>query len=746
MQSRTSPHGLALAFVALASPAVLATSAQAEETLSGEVLEVPLSDNALVIENTMVTAEQEARQALGTSIITEEDIKRRPPANDLSDIIRREPGVNLTGNSASGARGNNRQIDLRGMGPENTLILIDGKPASARNAVRYGWTGDRDTRGETNWVPAEAVERIEILRGPAAARYGSGAMGGVINIITKRPTDEFKGSVSLYTQLPEDKAEGASRRANFNLSGGLSEHLGFRLYGGLAKTDADDLDINAGHANSDLVAGREGVRNKDINGLLSWKLNDQHRFDLSAGYSRQGNIFAGDTMNSNGGGNPDFVSSLYGHETNLMQRSTFDLTHLGDFDWGTSKTSLAYEYVRNFRMNEGLAGRTEGAPQGSGSSMSRLRNTRLASEVNLPFAMGATEHVLTLGGEYLYETLNDQGSFSAQSFNPSGGPGDAIPGFQPGQSKIDARSYALFAEDNIVVGATTVTPGLRLDHHEQFGDNLSPSLNVSHKLTDDLTIKGGIARAYKTPNLYQYNSNYLLYSRGNGCSVQQTNFNGCYLQGNADLDPEISVNKEIGLLYDRGTWRTSATYFRNDYQNKIIGGTDVRYAINGGRRVTQWENAGKARVEGIEGNFFIELSPNLDWNTNLTWMLDNDSRETGEPLSVIPEYTLNTTLDWRATDKLSFQLAGTYYGKQESPTYNYRTQQSYDKVAQKDVEAYGLVDVSSGYKFNEHYDVRVGVNNLFDKQILRGGNASSSGANTYNQPGRAVFASLNISF
>ncbi|WP_444757798.1 TonB-dependent siderophore receptor [Pseudomonas sp. A014] len=731
MHTRPSPHRLALAIVALAAP-VATTSAFAEQ--------------ALVIEDTLVTAEREARQALGSSVITEEDIKRRPPANDLSDIIRREPGVNLTGNSASGARGNNRQIDLRGMGPENTLILIDGKPSSARNSVRYGWNGDRDTRGETNWVPAEAVERIEILRGPAAARYGSGAMGGVVNIITKRPSEALKGSVSLYTLMPEDSAEGASHRTNFNLGGGLTDTLGFRLYGGLAKTDADDLDINAAHAGSPTVAGREGVRNKDINGLLSWKLNDEHRLEMSAGYSRQGNIYAGDTMNSNGGGNAQLISSLYGHETNVMQRNTYDLTHLGDFTWGTSKTVLAYEYVRNWRLNEGMAGRTEGAIDGNDAAFSRLRNTRLSSEVNLPFAVGATEHVLTVGGEYLYETLNDQGSFRPQSSDPTGVGNDVIAGFDRSDSKMQARSHALFVEDNIIIGATTVTPGLRFDHHETFGDNFSPSLNLSHKITDELSFKGGIARAYKTPNLYQSNPSYLLYSRGNGCSVQQTNSGGCYLQGNADLKPEISINKEIGLLYDRGTWRTSATYFRNDYQNKIIGGTDVVYAINGGSRVTQWENAGKARVEGLEGNLFVELTPSLDWNTNLTWMLDNDNRETGEPLSVIPEYTVNTTLDWRATDKLSLQLAGTWFGKQKSPTWNYRTQERYDESAQKDVEAYGLVDVSAGYKFNANYDVRVGVNNVFDKQILRGGNASSAGANTYNQPGRALFAALNISF
>ncbi|MFX5952693.1 TonB-dependent receptor plug domain-containing protein, partial [Acinetobacter baumannii] len=69
------------------------------------------------------TAEQELKQAPGVSIITAEDIRKRPPVNDLSEIIRTMPGVNLTGNSSSGQRGNNRQIDIRGMGPENTLIL-----------------------------------------------------------------------------------------------------------------------------------------------------------------------------------------------------------------------------------------------------------------------------------------------------------------------------------------------------------------------------------------------------------------------------------------------------------------------------------------------------------------------------------------------------------------------------------------------------------------------------------------------
>ena len=752
MSSRFKRSQISLAFIAaLASPTLLADTLERERDevpVQGADLPVDGTSQALELEETRVlgTAAQELKQAPGVSIITAEDIKKRPPANDLSEIMRREPGVNLTGNSTSGSRGNNRQIDLRGMGPENTLILIDGKPSSSRNAVRYGWSGDRDTRGETNWVPAEEVERIEILRGPAAARYGSGAMGGVVNIITKRPSDTLKGSLTAYYLAPEDDAEGISKRTNFNLSGPITDDLVFRVYGGANKTDADDAGINtAEQASPDsVVAGREGVRNKDINGLLSWQFTPEQSLDLEASYSRQGNIFAGDTMLNSGG---DFVNSLTGKETSVLQRSTFSATHNGSFDWGSTKASLSHDLTRNARLNEGLAGYGEGAPsQSAGRFESRLRNTRVTGEVNLPLNAW-TEQVLTLGGEYLYESLNDPGSLRPQSWDPGSDGTPGIPGQDRTQTKSTANSYAFYVEDNIEAGAKTIiTPGVRFDHHNAFGGNWSPSLNASHQITDELSVKGGIARAYKTPNLYQSNPNYLLYSRGAGCSSVEVNIGGCYLVGNPDLKPEISVNKEIGLAFDKGTWRTSGTYFRNDYQNKINASNEAAYRLPNGRRVYQWDNSGKAIVQGIEGNLFVTLRDDLDWNTNLTYMIESKDKETGDPLSIIPKYTVNTTLDWYATEKLSFQVSGTYYGKQEAPKRNNRANEELDKSVQQSVDPYGLVGLSGGYEFNKNLSVRLGINNLFDKQLYRKGNSDEAGAQTYNEAGRAYFASVTTSF
>ncbi len=249
-------------------------------------------------EDTMVvTAAEQNLQAPGVSTITAEEIRKNPPARDLSEIIRTMPGVNLTGNSNSGQRGNNRQIDIRGMGPENTLILIDDKPVSSRNSVRLGWRGERDTRGDTAWVPPEMVERIEVLRGPAAARYGDGAAGGVVNIITKRSSNEWHGTWDTYLNAPEHKEEGATKRTNFSLTGPLGDSVSFRLYGNLDKTQADAWDINEGHQSlrtgsyaNTLPAGREGVEDKDVNGQLRWEFAPQQSLEFEAGYGRQGNL------------------------------------------------------------------------------------------------------------------------------------------------------------------------------------------------------------------------------------------------------------------------------------------------------------------------------------------------------------------------------------------------------------------------------------------------------------------------
>lgn len=690
------------------------------------------------------TAEEELRQALGVSIITSTDIERRPPVNDISEVLRTMPGVNLTGNSSTGQRGNNRQIDIRGMGPENTLILIDGRPVSSRNSVRFGWRGERDSRGDTNWVAPSEIERIEVIRGPAAARYGSGAAGGVVNIITKPNTDTFSGSITLFTNQPEHSSEGDTRRMTFALSGPLTDRLSFRISGNINKTDADEPGINDNYAIGTYTpAGREGVRNRDITANLRWNLLPGHTLDLDASYSRQGNIYTGDTQNNN---TNKIVQANLGNETNRLYRQNYALTYNGEYDFGTVMSYFQYSNTRNTRINEGLAGATEGAFSTTdlGFSTNTLDDYIAHLEANMPLTTAGFSHVLTIGTEWSRSELDDNNSMK-QGFG-----GGVIPGMQASNrsTNTSANTWSFFIEDNLeLTDRMILTPGLRFDHHSVSGSNWSPSLNLSYYMTDNFTIKAGIARAYKAPNLYQSNENYLLYSRGNGCwGITGT---GCYLLGNSDLKAETSTNKELGIEYrTANNFLAGITYFRNDYHDKIeagitpIGNTGTA-TVN--TNIYQWVNIPRAVVEGLEGTLNIPLTPELNWSNNFTYMIRSENKLTGDRLSIIPEYTINSTLDWNIRHDWSMQATLTYYGRQKPARFDYKGNPVTGYAATVR-GSYALFGVGTTYQVNNNLSFTAGVSNLFDKRLFRRGNSTSAGAETYNEPGRAYYVLLTMSF
>lgn len=707
------------------------------------------------VDTVYVTAEKQLQQSLGVSRISKDDIDKRPAANDISEFVRTMPGVNLTGNTATGQRGNKRQIDLRGMGPENTLILIDGKPVNSRQSERISMRGERNTRGDSNWVPVEEIESITVLRGPAATRYGSGAMGGVVNIVTKKVSKEFKGQVNLYANQPQDSKEGATRRIGFNLSGPIiQDTLGFRIYGNLNKTDADAADINAGHGN-DSAAGVEGVRNKDIAGRLQWKISPAQTLILDSSYSRQGNIYNGDTQNSN----PpvrDKVALYNGlvnskAETARLYRSAFSLTHDGAWEWGDTKNVISYERTINSHLPEGLAGGPEGSYTGLDFVQSRLKNLRFSSEANIPFKLGV-DNVLTVGAEFTDSKLDDPAS-NTQGFEDQGKT-DVFNGISATRGgKASQRNWAAYVEDNIsLTDKTHLIPAIRFDHNSDSGSNWSPALNFSHQIGENWLVKGGIARAYKAPNLYQTNPDFILYTRGQGCPLNAPNSVRCYYMGNSNLKPETSINKEIGLEFNKNGWQASATYFHNAYRNKIVIGDQLIATSNIRNWLLQWENTPKATISGIEGNLVIPLHDTLKWSNNFTYMHKSEDYQ-GNPLSLVPKHTINSTLSWTPNERFDANLTFTHYGrtKPRSVAVNHLEQKGNPRAGitpltsernQTQVGSYGIWGINAGYNWNKRVAVRGGISNLFDKKLYR----TTAGAQTYNEHGRAFYGSLKVSF
>ena len=783
--------------------ALISSVSSAEETTELDVISV--------------TAEEQVKQSLGVSVINEKELEQNPVENDVSEIIAKQPGVTLSTNSPGGARGNKRQVDIRAMGPENTLILVDSKPVKSRNSERYGRNGTRNTRGDTNWVPVEAIESIEVIRGPAAARYGSGAMGGVVNIKTKSPTKEYHGSLNFYTEQPEDSKEGYTNRFGFNFSGPMiKDVLGFRLYGNLARTDADDMNINARETaqvnsaattSNTIYAGREGVKNKDIAGQLVWNITPDQKLTFDASYSRQGNIYNGDTQNSSVlVAGPQAISNnlaLQRAETSTLYRQSYSLTHEGKWGSFDNRTYFTFDQTRNYHYPEGLLGSTEGAYNGLEKSVGLLRNYRFSNELYIPFTLGGTVHTATIGMEASRSELNDAASMT-QTMSGYG----VIPWLSNTNrsGKVSQNEYAVFLEDNILLpdNKTILTPGVRFDYSTNSDPNWSPSLNFSHQVTENWKLKGGVARAYKAPNLYQSSPNYLLINASNGCPIDSantwtnpnavnatggsgtrtdpyTNSNAggfdwgraCYFLGNENIKPETSWNKEIGFEYENDGTLFSLAYFHNDYRNKIVSNGEFIGTIDGptggylreirsentgtgsaiyrnytATNVYRWGNAKRALLEGLEGNLTLPfLNGALNWSTNFTYMIKNKNKETGNPISIVPKYTINSTLNWQVTDKWDFNTTYTRYGRQKTVENAenfmqviYNTGESL--VSQFQLGSYSIWSANVGYKFNDNFSLRVGVNNIFDKRIYR--NATT--ARTYNERGRAYFANLRYMF
>ncbi len=166
-----------------------------------------------------------------------------------------------------------------------------------------------------------------------------------MNIITKKTGDEWHGSWNTYMNAPEHKDEGSTKRTNFSLSGPLGGDFSFRLFGNLDKTQADAWDINQGHQ-SERTCGiscrysagrREGVKNKNIDGLVRWNSLRCSRWSLRPATAARATSTPASTQNTNSN---DLVKENYGKETNRLYRNTYSVTWNGAWDNGVTHQQL----------------------------------------------------------------------------------------------------------------------------------------------------------------------------------------------------------------------------------------------------------------------------------------------------------------------------------------------------------------------------------------------------------------------
>lgn len=581
-----------LAFTALAVSQVGHAEEQDSSAQQREERQQSLDGSSIVV--TASQTSQEIRTAPATiSVIAGSDLRRRP-VQDLAEAVENEPGVLI--NSVGMSR---RGISIRGMSEEHVLTLVDGRrinDASANMAhVDFN----------LGWVPGIAIDRVEVVRGPLSALYGSEALAGVINVITRRPDDRLEVS-ALALQGFRDGEGGDSSQVAALVGGPLNEQLGLVAWGeyrrrGRTQSEEDPLQSE--------LEGRAALSGSVIGW---WKPAEGQRIEL--GYMASDDDRTRDTVTT--GSNPVY----YAYQDHIT-RSRLSGTYTGTWNWGELQLG-AYRSVLE-RVNERDQEQEPTAPT---KATDIVVDGRLAV---MPFAGNR----LTIGAEHRNEKLRDL------TINAEG--------------EDSVNHDAVFIQDEWeLTPDATLTLGSRFDHHPAYGWKTSPRAYLVVEPVDGLVIRGGMGEAFKAATLKQLSPGYITVAAGGRFIIT----------GNPDLEPETSTSYELGTAYYSANWNLGVTLFQNDLSNLVQTECVESCGVRGQERRT-YLNVDSARIRGLEVGGEVSPVDALTLSASYTYV-DPRDLSADQELAERPNHSAKLQLGWQATDATLFNLRGRYIGKQ----------------------------------------------------------------------------------
>ncbi len=683
------------------------------------------------------------------SVVTAEELAERPYTT-LLDAVRDLEGVDVGETRDKTGQGT---ISMRGMGSDYTLILVDGKRQNNHGDIYPNSFGGNQFG---HVPPLDAIERVEVIRGPASTLYGADAMGGVINIITKKVTDKWQGSVSHSRTIETNDAFGDDITTDFNVMGPLVPgKLGLSLrgsfYNRLASNPAyDSITDPAGLERSRSLSFGGGGKtvdneNKAVGLRLSWAPTDNQTLWLDVDSSTQeydntprlddtgAYVYPVGTVDSitsvwrtaNVNGTTRVAPQVGYSATQEFTRDTWSLTHEGKWDVGNSFVSLAYVETDNMgrtlpftvaernqlqAMWDGTgvyAGMTTAERRALAEATFLPRPERvlqsnqytLDAKLDMPFEL-AGQHVVVVGTQIIQGELED-GVFGMEAGTPGG--------------VQEHNMVSLFAEDTwYITEPFALTAGLRHDDHEVFGDQLSPRLYGVYTLSEAWTFKGGVSTGFKTPKTTQLYDGIVGFG-GQGVSP---------MYGNPDLKPETSVTTEVAAYWQHPQGHNfNITFFQNEFEDKIDSqpcgaGTSIEcsntgdYADLGYATSNKTVNIDKVVIEGAElaGRWQIAANWSLRANYTLTDSEQKSGAEKGLPLGNSAKHMANTTLDWKVSEVFNIFLTA------EARSKRYRAIHAItgEELNFKDYE---VLHLGASYKASESVTFNARINNLLDRDF-----------------------------
>ena len=713
------------------------------------------------------------------SVITQEDLQKKPYVN-LLDAVKDIEGVDI---GETNDKTNNGTVSIRGMGSDYTLILIDGKKQNNSGDI---YPNSFEGAQLASIPPLSMIERIEVIRGPMSTLYGSDAMGGVINIITKKISKEWTGAIGYAKTFQTDNAYGNNDKTDVSIMGPLiKDKLGLSLRGSFydqAKSNPEygkvyDLNgVDRSKSNDSFGGGKGNVQNENwtFGTGLTFTPSENHtikadfdvakqKFDNKAYLTKNGTtvypLGTGDSLNT------IWSNQRVGYADTLrMEREQYSLAW--EADWAVGKSTVGIHHIESSNIGRSMpltaAQRLQiaankanniASPHFTGNwSTFALANADPAFRALMPRESRTLESTNTTYSAKYELPLNSHYIVVGTEFQDVSLK-DGIYGMSQGRSggKKEYYQYGVFAEDSWnIIDPLTLTFGDRYDKHEDFGDNVSPRTYATYAINNNWTIKGGVATGYKAPKASDLQEGITGFG-GQGTSPWI---------GNPELKPEKSVSYEAAVYYEHDNkHNANLTIFQNDFKDKIDSSTSLKGSagaewaeLNSSYgTLTQKQNVGKATIKGIEaaGKFFIldNLSIKANW-TYLDSEIKSDDRATnGKPLRESPKHMYSTTLDYQPIAKLNTYIQ--YSGEIDRFNTRYLSGGEYKDLYYKNFSTWNL---GASYKFNKDFTLIGRVNNLFDKDYLEYDFTERVGTTNYydeynNKPaGRNFWVSARYTF
>lgn len=612
-----------------------------KKTLIASLIGLALTPPAYSAENielddVVVTATRTAQSSKNViadvTVIDREEIERSGQST-LVQLLRTQPGVQIM---TSGGVGGLANIHIRGNSSKSAIILVDGlRMASA-------------TTGTTklSQIQPENIERIEIVKGPASSLYGPDAIGGVIQIFTK------KGQKGLQATGTLGYGSNDTKKAAATLNGG-SDNTRFSL----GISNITTRGISAYRTRTGFDADRDAYRNLSVNGNVTHSIAEGHEIGAQVYHSKGRNRFDDNNLDS-------FSDS---------EQNTYAIT---------SKNKILDSWTSNILWGQGMDDLYSAGSSGITKLRTKQRQFSWQNDITLPLG------TLVLAYDRLEDRVSGNVDYSTNKRFNNG----------------YLASYFLNKDSH------TFKAGVRRDNNSQFGQNTTGNIGYGYKFTDNWKAAASYGTAFRAPT---FNDLYWPY--------QDFGIFGTY-EGNADLKPEKSRNKELTVTYEESQHQVKATVFHNTINNLLI--------CCQGLFNDSPTNVGSATIKGVGlsyDGFFADyhLRANADFQ-------DPRDDGTGKTLARIAKAYGSIWLgkewnDWSVGGEMI--ISGRRYNDSDNSV---------------ELGGYSLFNITAKYIVDPDWSLSIRGNNIFNKKYALSTRKSTFNptAPDFNTDGGNVFISI----